>query len=147
MIRLLLAGAAAVAALTGAAPAAPRVVVTVVPVRPYQPGDLLRFDSAPPPGTDGTLATGCQRVPASGYLTTNSVASTTAEYANHWEWSNGSAGQAFAWWIKKTDGTTVISGSSAGAGGSANPAANDYVWRVENRGGTPQAWNVCYDVL
>jgi hypothetical protein len=92
-------------------------------------------------------ASGCQRVPGSGYLGTNAYANTVAEYANHWDWSGGSSGQAFNWWLKKTDGTTVRSGSSAGSGGSVDLAANIYYWRVQNKGVTPQAWNVCYDVL
>jgi hypothetical protein len=99
------------------------------------------------PTGDSVLATGCQRVPPSGYLTTGSFYNSVAEYANHWDWSNGSSSQGYNWWVKKPDGTTVASGSSSGPGGAANPAANNYYWRVENRGGTPQAWNVCYDVL
>jgi hypothetical protein len=128
------------------ASSASRVVLTVTPVRPYQPGDAVVTGTSPPPTGYSIQATGCQRVPTSGYLNNGASANTAVEYANHWEWSSGSSSQPYSWWIKKTDGTTVDSGSPASAGGSSDPAANDYYFRIQNRGATPQAWNVCYDV-
>jgi hypothetical protein len=134
------------ASVTEAASAAglKRAIVSVTPVRPYAPGDQVWASRAP---LAGTLATGCQRVPSTGYLGTNAYAQTTAEYANRWDWSSGSSFQSFAWWIKKTDGTTQASGTSAGAGSGITVAANIYYWRIQNRGGAPQAWNVCFDVI
>jgi hypothetical protein len=148
---IILCAAALVFAVVAAAPASSartthQVRVTVTPVRPYQLGDEQTGSLSAPIGAS-PLATGCQRVPATGYLTTGSATNSVAEYANHWEWSNGSSSQSFNWWVKKTDGTTVASGSSAGPGGATNPPANNYYWRVENLGGAPQAWNVCYDVI
>jgi hypothetical protein len=137
----------ALAAGASSAPAASRYVMSVTPVRPYQPGDQIVTGSGKSPSGDSITATGCQRVPSSGYLATGSFANTTAEYSNHWDWSNGSSSQPYSWWIKKTDGTTMLSGSPSSAGGTADLAANNYYFRIENRGAVPQAWNVCYDVL
>lgn len=92
-------------------------------------------------------ASGCQRVPSSGTLPPNQSASTTLEYSNYWQWSNASATQSFDWSIRKTDGTSVASGSSGGSGNSRSLPANDYLFRVVNRGAVGQYWNVCYDVL
>lgn len=131
-------------ASVNASPAAQQVVMSVTPVRPYQPGDQVWAASAP---AVAEFATGCQRVPSTGYLGTNAYAQTTAEYANRWDWSSASSNQSFAWWIKKTDGTIQASGTSSGAGGGRTVAANIYYWRVQNQGGSPQAWNVCYDVI
>jgi hypothetical protein len=92
-------------------------------------------------------ATGCQRVPASGYLQPGAPAATTLEYSNLWQWSNASASESFDWSIRKGDGTVVASGSSGGSGGSHSLAANNYLFRIVNRGAVGQFWNVCYDVV
>ena len=92
-------------------------------------------------------ATGCQRVPSTGSLAPGLAASTTLEYSNFWQWSNASAGLAFDWSIRKRDGTVIASGSSAGSGSSRSVAANDYTFRIVNRGSVGQFWNVCYDVV
>lgn len=141
---VLIASGSVVAASLGA-PTGRQVVVTINPVRPYQAGD--RVWTADAPATTTQFATGCQRVPSTGYLGTNATSQTTAEYANRWDWSSASSNQSFSWWIKKTDGTIQASGSSSGGGGGRTVAANIYYWRVQNQGGSPQAWNVCYDVI
>ena len=92
-------------------------------------------------------ATGCQRVPASGSLSPGAAAATTLEYSNRWQWSNASAGQSFDWSIRKSDGTSVASGPSGGLGDTRTVAANNYLFRVVNRGSVGQFWNVCYDVV
>jgi hypothetical protein len=94
-----------------------------------------------------TEASGCQRVPASGSLSPGAAAATTLEYSNWWQWSNASAAQAFDWSIRKSDGTSVASGSSGGLGDTRTLGANDYVFRIVNRGSIGQFWNVCYDVV
>jgi hypothetical protein len=92
-------------------------------------------------------ATGCQRVPAAGTLAPGAPAATTLEYSNYWQWSNASASESFDWSIRKGDGTVVASGSSGGTGGSRSLAANNYLFRIVNRGSVGQFWNVCYDVF
>jgi hypothetical protein len=92
-------------------------------------------------------ASGCQRVPSSGTLSPGFAAATTLEYSNYWQWSTASAGQSFDWSIRKNDGTVVASGSSSGGGGNRTVAANDYIFRIVNRGSVGQFWNVCYDVV
>lgn len=92
-------------------------------------------------------ATGCQRVPTSGTVNPGGVGTTTLEYSNWWQWSDASASQSFDWSIRKGDGTVVASGSSGGAGSSHSLAANNYFFRIVNRGSVGQFWNVCYDVL
>lgn len=123
------------------------VVVTVTPVRPYQPGDLVWSTTPPTAQSVGALATGCERVPATGYVSTNVYADSNAHYANFWQWGGASSGQPFNWYVKRTDNTTVASGSSSGGSGQSSVAANVLYWKVQNRGSSPQAWNVCYDVL
>lgn len=146
---LLLAGAAmAVWAVPGmAAESAPTgsLKVTVTPVRPYQPGDYVWL-TTPPRSEVGAMATGCERVPASGYISTNVYADSNAHYANFWQWGAASSGQSFNWWVKRTDNSNWASGSSSGGSGQASGAANILYWKVQNKGATPQAWNVCYDV-
>jgi hypothetical protein len=88
------------------------------PPPPYQPGDRVWYGEAPPVVLS-PLGTGCQRVPATGYLAPGASDRTTGEYSNHWSWSAGSAGQAFSWWVYTTGGTLEASGSSSG-GGSTN---------------------------
>lgn len=132
------------------------VVVTVTPVSPYQPGDLV-WNSTPPTNTSSLsnpfstvtpMASGCERVPSSGYISTGVYANSSAEYANDWNWSAGSSSEPFYWYVKKTDGTTYTNGYSAGGGGDTGTiAANTYTWKVQNAGATPQAWNVCFDVV
>lgn len=142
-VALLASGSVAAGSL--GSPTERQVVVTVTPVRPYQVGDPIWTSSAP--ATVIQFATGCQRVPATGYIGSGATGQTTAQYANRWDWSAASSNQSFSWWIKKTDGTTQASGSSSGGGGGRTVAANIYYWRVQNQGGSPQAWNVCYDVI
>jgi hypothetical protein len=123
------------------------------PVRPYRPGDTVWLTTPPtggaasdPEGSFETLATGCQRVPSSGYIGQGVFANTTFQYSNYWSWSDASSYQSFTWYIKKTDQTTQAYASSYGGGGSWSGPANIYQWKVQNHGSAPQAWNVCYDV-
>jgi hypothetical protein len=94
-----------------------------------------------------TQATGCQRVPASGSVLPGAAAATTLEYSNRWQWSNASASLSFDWSIRKSDGTSVASGSSGGLGDTRTVTANNYLFRVVNRSSVGQFWNVCYDVV
>ena len=119
---------------------------TVTPVRPYRAGDKVWL-TAPPIGSGiGTLANGCQRVPGTGYIGTNVYADSSAEYANFWRWSDSSSTQPFFWYLKRTDNSNADSGYSTGGGGSRTLAANVYYFKVQNKGSSPQAWNVCYEV-
>ncbi len=121
--------------------------VTVTPVRPYQPGDFVWTTSPPSLPAVGASAmdVGCDRVPATGYNGTNVYADSGAHYANHWNWGAGSSGEAYYWYVKKTDGTTQASGYTNSAD-SASVPANVYRWIVQNKGAYPQAWQVCFDV-
>lgn len=53
----------------------------IKPVRPYQPGDLVWTTSPPVTeiGTESSLSSGCQRVPASGYISTGVYASSSSQ--------------------------------------------------------------------
>lgn len=107
----------------------PTVVVTVTPIRPYQPGDLVWTSSPPPPApTADSMDVGCDRVPATGYIGTNVYADSGAHYANFWNWGPGSSGEAYYWYVKKTDGTTQANGYASG-GGNASVPANIYRWK------------------
>jgi hypothetical protein len=86
-------------------------------------------------------------MPATGSLQPGAAAATTLEYSNFWQWSNASAGRPFDWSIRKGDGTVMASGSSSGTGSSHSLGANNYLFRIVNRGATGQFWNVCYNVL
>jgi hypothetical protein len=86
-------------------------------------------------------------VPASGYISTGVYASSSSQYSNYWSWGAASSGQPFNWYVKRNDESNADSGSSSGGGGSSSLASNVYHWKVQNQGGTPQAWNVCWDVL
>lgn len=125
----------------------PVVVVAVTPVRAYQPGDYV-WKTTPPTarGGVGTMDVGCDRVPATGYIGTNVYAESGAHYANYWSWGSGSSGEPYYWYVKKTDGTTQDWGYTSGGDQSSVPA-NVYRWKVQNKGATPQAWNVCFDVV
>jgi hypothetical protein len=124
-------------------PAAP---FSVEAVRPFQSGDLI-WATSPPIALPVSASSGCQRVPTSGYLGTGVYASSSSQYANHWSWGAASSGQPFSWFVKRTDESNADGGSSGGGGGSSQVAANVYHWKVQNQGPTPQAWNVCWDVL
>lgn len=134
-------------ALVTPEPAAPLPGPEPRPVRPYQPGDLV-WSETPPAQLAASVpdATGCQRVPASGYIGKGVFTQTTFEYANYWSWSDASSYQSFTWYVKKTDGTTQAYATSSGGGGAWNGGANIYQRKVQNHGSTPQAWTVCYDV-
>lgn len=123
--------------------------VRVEPVRPYQPGDLVWTMSPPVTQieTESLLSSGCQRVPASGYVGTGVYASSSSQYSNYWSWGAASSGQPFAWFVKRSDESNADSGASGGGGGSSSLASNVYHWKVQNQGSSPQAWNVCWDVL
>lgn len=124
----------------------PTVIATVTPIRPYQPGDIVWTSSPPPPPLSAdSMDVGCDRVPATGYIGTNVYADSGAHYANFWNWGPGSSGEAYYWYIKKTDGTTQTNGYGSG-GDSASVPANIYRWKVQNKGAYPQAWQVCFDV-
>ena len=126
----------------------PVVVMTVTPVRPYRPGDYVWTTTPPPPSSSsfGMMDVGCDRVPATGYISTNVYADSGAHYANLWWWGAGSSGEEYYWYVKKTDGTTQTWGNTSDADSSPVPA-NIYRWKVQNKGVTPQAWNVCFDVV
>lgn len=137
--------AAIVAASASAASSSHTATVTVTPVRPYHPGDKVWTSTPPTSAMTATPdASGCQRVPGSGYISHDVYAQTTAEYSSSWNWSASSSNESFSWYIKKTDGTIQAHGSSPGGGGSQSVAANNYYWQVQNTGADPQAWNVCY---
>lgn len=120
----------------------------IAPVRPYQPGDFV-WTTSPPfvqMEADALLSSGCQCVPASGYLGTGVYASSSSQYSNYWSWGAASSGQPFHWYVKRNDESNADSGSSGGGGGSSSVGANTYHWKVQNQGSTPQAWNVCWDL-
>lgn len=102
----------------GTLPAAP----LPAPVRPYRVGDKVWLTT--PPSVQLPLATGCQRVPATGYIGQGVFSQTTFEYTNYWSWSDSSSGQSFTWYIKKTDGSTQAYASSFG--GPNGCASSDY---------------------
>lgn len=118
--------------------------VTITSVRPYQLGDKVWTTNASVPAPTIPNASGCQRVPSSGYISTNVYASTTDEYATSWNWSASSSNEPFYWYIKHTDGSNQAYGYSSGGGGSDSVPGNVYYWEVQNKGADPQAWNVCY---
>lgn len=118
--------------------------VTITPVRAYQVGDKVWTTNASVPAPTLPDASGCQRVPSSGYIGTNVYASSTDEYATNWNWSASSSNEPFYWYIKHTDGSNQAYGYSSGGGGSDTVPGNVYYWEVQNKGSDPQAWNVCY---
>lgn len=122
--------------------------LTIEPVRPYRPGDQVWL-SAPPVAHVSAISStsGCQRVPSTGYIGTNVYADSTSESANYWSWGSASSGQPFYWYVKRADNTNADSGYSAGGGGSSSITASTYHWKVQNKGSTPQAWNVCWDMF
>lgn len=119
--------------------------LSMVPARvePYRPGDKVWLRS-PPPAEVGVLGSGCQRVPASGYIGQYVYAQTTAQYSNYWSWSASSASQPFHWYVFTSGGVLKADGGSSGGGGSVTVPANIHYWKVQNLGSTPQAWNVCW---
>ncbi|HZT92558.1 MAG TPA: hypothetical protein VFA05_11015 [Gaiellaceae bacterium] len=127
-----------------AAAAAALPSASVTPVRPYQAGDQVWTTDASVPSPAQPNANGCQRVPASGYIGTTVYAATTDEYATSWSWSASSSGEPFIWYIKHTDGSNQVYGSSSGYGDSVGVPGTVYYWEVQNKGSDPQAWNVCY---
>lgn len=134
--------------LTGRAePPAP--FMHLEPVRPYQPGDLVWLIEPPTIELSplSLLSSGCQRVPSSGYIGTGVYASSSSVYSNYWSWGAASSGQPFYWYVKRNDDSDAASGYSGGGGGSSSIGANVYHWKVQNQGSTPQAWDVCWDVL
>jgi hypothetical protein len=122
--------------------------VTISAVRPYQPGDHVWL--TPPPVSElrmTAVSSGCQRVPSTGYIGTNVYADSVSQYSNYWSWGPASSGQPFYWYVKRNDNSNADNGYSSGGGGSSSIGANIYHWKVQNQGVTPQAWNVCWDVL
>jgi hypothetical protein len=85
----------------------------------------------------------CQRVPTSGLLPPGATASTSIQLSNQWQWSASSSHQPFRWAIVRRDGAVVVSGFSAGAGGSIFVPLNYYRWQVTNQGSVGQFWTVC----
>jgi hypothetical protein len=85
-------------------------------------------------------------VPTTGYIGTNVYAESGAHYANYWSWGQGSNGEPYYWYVKKTDDTTQSWGYLSSGGNSTVPA-NVYRWKVQNKGVAPQAWQVCYEVV
>ena len=86
----------------------------------------------------------CQRLPTSGLLPPGATASTPLELSNTWKWSASSAHQPFRWQLVRRDGVVVVSGFSAGAGGSVFVPLNYYRWQVTNQGSVGQFWTVCW---
>lgn len=86
-------------------------------------------------------------MPSSGYISPGVYAASPSAYSNYWSWSGASSGQPFYWYVKRRDDSNADSGYSGGGGGSSSIGANVYHWKVQNQGSTPQAWNVCWDVL
>jgi hypothetical protein len=109
----------------------------------WQPGDLI-WTTEPPPVEFGLLSEGCQRVPATGFIGPGVYARTTAQYSNYWQWSSASGSQPFHWYIFTTADVLKANGYSGGGGGAATVSANNHYWKVQNQGGVPQAWNVCW---
>lgn len=142
----LIAFAAILASNVLAAPAAPAATPVILPLppAPWQPGEFV-WKSEPPVIGLSASSSGCQRVPATGYIGSGVYARTTTEYSVFWSWSAGSASQPFHWWIFTGGGTLKDSGSSGGGGGSASVTAANHYWKVRNDGSTPQAWNVCWN--
>jgi len=131
------------AAVALMAQAAPGSTGSVTPVRPYTPGDKV-WTSAPPVTALTDSGTGCQRVPASGYVGHNVYAQTSVKYSSYWSWSAASAVESFHWYVFNSGGALTANGGSSGGGaGAAVPANNNY-WKVQNQGADPQAWNVCW---
>ncbi len=121
----------------------PQRIVTITPVRPYQPGDIVWYDT--PPAPDGFAPDSpCERVPSTGYIGQGVFASSGSHFSSNWSWGAGSSGQAFTWYIKLPNEATADGGTSGGGGGNTTLSANTYHWKVQNNGGTPQAWTVCY---
>ena len=86
----------------------------------------------------------CQRLPTSGLLPPGATASTPLELSMQWQWSASSAHQPFRWQLVRRDGVAVVSGFSAGAGGSVFVPLNYYRWQVTNQGSVGQFWTVCW---
>lgn len=133
----------AASAASGAASRSSASVSIPPPPPPYQPGDKIWHGDAPPVEL-GPLGSGCQRVPTTGYLAPGATARTTGEYSDSWNWSAGSSGQPFNWWVYSTGGTLYASGSSSGGGGATTVPANINYWKVKNNGTTNQAWTACW---
>jgi hypothetical protein len=145
-----LAALAAAVLSSGPAKAAPSSTARtwIEPVRPYRHGDFV-WTTSPPVTlveTESLLSSGCQRVPASGYIGTGVYASSSSQYSNYWSWGAASSRQPFHWYVKRTDGSNAANGSSSGGGGSASVSPSTHYWKVQNQGSTPQAWNVCWDL-
>ena len=131
------------AALGWSATKPTRPTVTVTPVRPYQPGDPVWYSTPPTPDGFGPDST-CERVPSTGYISQGVFASSGSHFSSGWSWGGGSSGQAFTWYVKLPNDATADWGTSGGGGGSTTLSANTYHWKVQNNGGTPQAWTICY---
>lgn len=112
--------------------------------RPWKPGDLV-WTTSPPVVELRALGSGCQRVPATGYISPGVYAQTTSQYSTFWEWSAASAADPFHWYIFTGGGTLKAHGASGGGGGSRSVSANVHYWKVQNQGTVPQAWEVCWD--
>ena len=131
------------AAVALTAPAAPGSNGSVTPVAPYRPGDQVWTST--PPVTDLTdSGTGCQRVPATGYLGHNVYAQASVKYSTYWSWSAASAAESFHWYVFTSGGALSANGGSSGGGGGAAVPANNNYWKVQNQGADPQAWSVCW---
>lgn len=120
--------------------------IQVAPVRPYRPGDKVWTTSDEVPVSQGPDANGCQRVPASGYISPYVYASTSYEYSNYWYWSGSYSNEPFHWYIRRlSDDAALYDGQSSGGGGSQYTTSNNWRWQVQNLGSSPQAWTACYE--
>ena len=86
VVAVALAVAGSVAAQSGSAPQSTSLGVRIEPVRPYHPGDLVWWTTPPvaEPDASSLLSSGCQRVPASGYIGSGVYAESSSNYSNYW---------------------------------------------------------------
>jgi hypothetical protein len=146
--RLAAAAAAVLCAfpLVSAATAAASGAGHPLPVAPWRPGDKV-WTSSPPPQSELAivpLTSGCERVPATGYIGSGVYSQTAAHASSFWDWTGSSSNQPFHWYIFSAGGSILIDAHSWGVGGSTGVSAGNRFWKVENLGTTPQAWNVCW---
>lgn len=142
VLSVLLVGSVATSVLTSSARAT-SAAPGPQPVRSFRAGDIV-WMSTPPTVVLAPMGTGCQRVPATGYIGPNVYAQTTGQYSSYWSWSASSSVEPFHWYVFTSGGALKANGASGGGGGSTLVPANINYWKTQNQGRTPQAWNVCW---
>jgi hypothetical protein len=103
----------------------------------------LSLSSSAGAGTTKTLSSGCERVPPSGNIGPGVYGQTGTHSSSSWNWSGGSAGQSFHWYVITSGGTIKAHGPGSGPGSVSVPAGT-YYWKVQNQGSSPQSWNACW---